>query len=278
MPMKSFANTTVLISGGSSGIGRALAEALSAQGARVGITGTNADKLAVAAETIRSKGGIVETAQFDVADDKGWIAGVAALEAKLGPIDSLFLNAGVGTDDVPIEDVPESVWRWIWEVNVMGTVYGLRACLPGMKRRGRAGHILITSSIGALASKTGMAPYAVTKAGLVALAENLRTELKGTSLGVSVLLPAAVRTSFSETSQRLAPADFQNGQSAQIFQGIGNMLQHGIEPRDVANFVLKRIADGAFYIFTHPDFRDEIAARKNELVSAIPSEAPLQLP
>ncbi|EIZ79732.1 short-chain dehydrogenase/reductase [Novosphingobium sp. Rr 2-17] len=275
--MTSFTDSTVLITGGSSGIGRALAEALAAQGARVAIVGTNAGKLAEAAEAIRATGGVVETAQFDVANEAAWTAAVPEIEAKLGPVDHLFLNAGVGTDTVPIEDVAESVWRWIWEVNVMGTVYGLRTCLPGMKARGKPGNILITSSIGAFVPKTGMAPYAATKAGLVALAENLRGELEGTAIKASVLMPAAVNTQFSQTSARLAPADFQDEAAKEVFQGIGNMLQHGIAPNDVARFVLERIEAGAFYIFTHPDFRDLIAGKQAELLAAIPTEKPLEL-
>lgn len=275
--MNGFRDTTVLISGGSSGIGRALAEALAGKGARVGITGTDKGKLASAAQAIRSRGGEVATACFDVADFEGWQTGVAAIEAALGPVDSLFLNAGVGTDDVPIEDVPDSVWRWIWEVNVMGTVHGLRACLPGMKARGRPGRVLITSSIGALMPKAGMAPYAVTKAGLVALAKNLRTELEGANLTISVLLPAAVNTSFSETSARLAPADFRSKEAEQVFRNIGTILRKGIDAGEVADFVLARIEAGAFYIFTHPDFRDVIAAQQQELLGAIPREAPLEL-
>lgn len=276
--MNSFTDTTVLITGASSGIGRALAEKLAAQGARVAITGTNAGKLSEAAEAIRGAGGRVETAQFDVANEQEWLAAVAAIESKLGPIDHLFLNAGVGTDDMPIEDVPESVWRWIWEVNVMGTVYGLRTCLPSMKARGKKGHVLITASIGALMPKMGMAPYAVTKSGLVALAKNLQTELEGTALQASVLLPAAVNTSFSETSARLAPADFREGDAAaQVYQNIGDMLKHGIDAGDVADFVIARLESGAFYIFTHPDFRDVIDGQQRELLAAIPSHAPLTL-
>lgn len=275
--MLSFENQTVLVTGGSSGIGRALAEALCAKGARVAITGTHAGKLAAAVEAIRAGGGTVESACFDVSDAAAWAGAVAAIEAALGPIDSLFLNAGVGTDSMPIEDVPQSVWRWIWEVNMMGTVNGLLACLPGMKQRGRPGHVLITSSIGGFMPKLGMAPYAVTKAGLVSLAENLAHELQDTSIGVSVLIPAAVRTDFSQTSARLAPSDFQDEQAAQAFRDIGDVLRGGIDPQVVAQFVLQRIGEGAFYIFTHPDFRDAIAARQASLLAAIPTQGPCVL-
>lgn len=275
--MIAFHDQTVLITGGSSGIGRALAEALAVQGARVAITGTHAGKLAATADAITAQGGRVATACFDVADAEAWPPAVAQLEQTLGPIDSLFLNAGVGTDSMPIEDVPQSVWHWIWQVNMMGTVNGLIACLPGMKRRARPGHILITSSIGGFEPKLGMAPYAVTKAGLVALAENLRHELDQTSLGVSVLVPAAVRTDFSQTSARLAPEDFQDEQAAQVFREIGDVIGQGIAPATVAQFVLERIAAGAFYIFTHPDFRDSIAGRQAQLLSAIPVHEPCKL-
>jgi NADP-dependent 3-hydroxy acid dehydrogenase YdfG len=275
--MKYFSDTTVLISGGSSGIGRALAEEASAHGARVGLIGTSASKLADTAAAIRKKGGVVATAQFNVADQSAWEVGVPALEAELGPIDHLFLNAGVGTGSTDIEDVTEAIWRWIWEVNVLGAVHGLHTCLPGMKRRGREGHILITSSVAALAAIRGLAPYAITKSALVALAESLRTELKGSRLGVSVLIPAAVKTEFSETSSRLAPKDFGNAQAEQVFNDIADVLRHGIAPKDVATFVLQRIADGAFYICTHPDAREAIAARQRELLAAIPTERPLEL-
>lgn len=275
--MTTFKDQTVLITGGSSGIGRALAEALCAQGARVAITGTHAGKLAATADAIRAAGGTVETACFDVADAAAWHDAIGQLERTIGPFDSLFLNAGVGTDSMPIEDVPTSVWRWIWEVNVMGTVNGLTTCLPGMKRRAKPGHILITSSIGAFEPKLGMAPYAATKAGLMALAENLRRELEGTDIGVSVLVPAAVKTDFSATSARLAPSDFQTEQAAQAFADIGAVLEHGIAPATLAQFVLDRIAQGAFYIFTHPDFRDSIAARQEQLLAAIPTREPCVL-
>lgn len=275
--MTGFKDQTVLVTGGSSGIGFALAEALCKQGARVAITGTHAGKLDAAVAAIEAQGGVITSACFDVSNADAWANAVAEIEATLGPIDSLFLNAGVGTDSMPIEDVPQSVWRWIWDVNMMGTVNGLLACLPGMKQRGRAGHVLITSSIGAFVPKLGMAPYAVTKAGLVALAENLANELEGTSIGVSVLMPAAVRTDFNNTSARLAPSDFQDEQAAKTFRDIGAVLQGGIDPRGVADFVLQRIAEGAFYIFSHPDFRALIAAKNERLLAAIPPNEPCRL-
>lgn len=275
--MKTFRDSTVLITGGSSGIGLALAHVLIQQGARVAIIGTDANKLARAAVSLGCDGTTLATAQLDVSDERAWPAVVARLETQLGPIDSVFLNAGVGTGSTPIESGPSSIWRWIWEVNVLGTVYGLRCCLPGMKSRGHPGHILITSSIAALVTPPGLGPYSASKAALLALAETLRAELAGTSLGVSVLIPAAVRTDFSATSARLAPTDFKDEHAAQVFDKIDEMLQQGLPPLDVANFVMARISAGAFYICTHPDFRERIAAGQSQLLEAIPTDTALQV-
>jgi NAD(P)-dependent dehydrogenase (short-subunit alcohol dehydrogenase family) len=275
--MMDFSGKVVLITGGSSGIGLALAHRLADQGARIGLIGTNTVKLADAQEALRKSGATVANAPFNVADEQAWPRAVEHLEAQLGPVDGLFLNAGVGSGSTPTESGPSSIWRWIWETNVLGTVYGLRTCLPGMKARGQPGHVLITSSIAALAALPGLAPYASSKAAVIALAETLRAELAGTSIGVSVLIPAAVRTDFSATSARLAPTDFKDGRAAQVFDEISQVLQQGVDPADVAAFVLQRIAAGAFYIFTHPDFRQQIAARQRELLGAIPSSVPLSL-
>ena len=275
--MKSFANSTVLITGGSSGIGLGLAHELARQGARVGLVGTDEGKLERATTALRALGSTVASARLNVADEEAWPRALEQLEVELGPVDSLVLNAGIGTGSTPTEAGPSSLWRWIWEVNVLGTVYGLRACLPGMKARGRAGHVLITSSIAALIAPAGLGPYTASKAAVIALAETLRAELGGSSIGVSVLIPAAVRTDFSATSARLAPADFRDDRAKQVFGEIGDMLRQGLDPIDVASFVLKRIAEGAFYICTHPNFRDRIATRQRELLAAIPSITALQL-
>jgi NAD(P)-dependent dehydrogenase (short-subunit alcohol dehydrogenase family) len=276
--MKSFKDTTVYVVGGSSGIGFALAECLASQQARVGLIGSSPEKLARARTHIGASGSVVATARLDIRDEYAWTGALAELESNIGPPDSLFLNAGVGSGSTAVEAGPSSVWRWIWEVNVLGTVYGLRACLPGMRARARPGHILITSSIAGLVHPPGLGPYTVSKAALIGLAGTLREELRGTALGVSALIPSAVRTDFSSTSSRQAPADFRDEVASRAFSDIAGVLQSGLDPRAVAPFVLERIAAGAYYICTHSDFRALIAADHQELLDSIPARTALNLP
>ena len=272
------AGTTWFITGGSSGIGLGLGLAAAARGARVALAGTSRSKLDAAESMLTSRGATGIGLVLDVADAGAWPSALAAAEERLGPIDHLVLNAGIGTENTPVDSSPLALWRWTFDVNVMGLVHGLHCCLPGMRSRGRAGRILITSSIAALVTPAGLGPYSTTKAAAIALAETLRAELAATSIVPSVLVPAAVRTQFSATSNRHAPAEWDPDERARSLEHVRNMLDGGLDPLDVGHFVVAQMLRGAFYIFTHPDFRAEIAARQAELLTAVPLSASLIAP
>jgi NAD(P)-dependent dehydrogenase (short-subunit alcohol dehydrogenase family) len=272
------AGTTWFITGGSSGIGLGVALAAAARGARVALAGTSRSKLDAAEALLASRGATGLGLVLDVTDAGAWPGAVAAAEERLGPIDHLVLNAGIGTEDTPVDSAPLALWRWTFDVNVMGLVHGLHCCLPAMRARGRAGRILITSSIAALVTPPGLGPYSTTKAAAIALAETLRAELAATPIVPSVLIPAAVRTDFSATSNRHAPAEWDADERARSLEHVRHMLDGGLDPLDVGHFVVARMLRGAFYIFTHADFRAGIAARQAELLSAVPPSAPLDVP
>ena len=272
------AGTTWFITGGSSGIGLGLGLAAAARGARVALAGTSRSKLDAAESMLASRGATGIGLVLDVADAGAWPSALAAAEERLGPIDHLVLNAGIGTENTPVDSSPLALWRWTFDVNVMGLVHGLHCCLPAMKARGRTGRILITSSIAALVTPAGLGPYSITKAAAIALAETLRAELAATSIVPSVLVPAAVRTQFSATSNRHAPADWDPDERARSLEHVRAMLDGGLDPLDVGHFVVAQMLRGAFYIFTHPDFRAEIAARQAELLTAVPLSASLIAP
>ena len=270
--------TTWFITGGSSGIGLGLGLAAAARGARVALAGTSRSKLDAAESLLASRGATGMGLVLDVTDAGAWPAVIARAEERLGPIDHLVLNAGIGTENTPVESAPLSLWRWTFDVNVMGVVHGLQCCLPAMRARARTGRIMITSSIAALISPPGLAPYSVSKAAAIALAETLRSELAATPIRPSVLIPAAVRTDFSATSNRHAPAEWDPQERARALEHVRNMLDGGLDPLEVGRFVVAQMLRGAFYIFTHADFRAGIAARQAELLSAVPLTAPLTAP
>ena len=173
----------VVVTGASRGIGRAVASAAADRGAHVGgIARTPLEGLAHRVA--------------DVADRDQVTAAVGALERELGPVDILVANAGIGLygpfADAAIEDIERLV-----QVNVLGTVYPVKAVLPGMIER-RRGHVVIVSSVAGRFGAPFEAAYAATKFAQIGLAEAISVELSGSGVGVTVIDPAVVRTSFFE--------------------------------------------------------------------------------
>lgn len=262
--MRNFQGAVAFVSGASSGIGLALAHQLALRGARVAITGTSSEKLRAAEASFADRSCVMPIA-FDVTDEASWRKAVEQVEGEWGPIRFLALNAGVGMGGELIEDVPTVTWRWAWEVNVMGVVHGLRQCLPRMRKHGLEAHILMTSSVAGVWRAPTVGPYIITKSAVVALAESLRTELADSQIGVSVLLPGAVKTDLPRTSARASPAPMGD----QIVDMMTDFLASGLDPEAVGAHALDRVSAGAFYIFTHPQVDDEVAARHAEMAAAM---------
>ena len=180
-----FDGQTVLILGGSAGIGLAAARLFHAEGARLAITGRNPASLkAVAGElgalTLRSDMG-------EVADSA---AAVAAAGKALGAIDILFVNAGVG-GFAAIPDVTEEFWDGIHDVNLRGAFFAIQAALPLMRG---GGNIVITGSIGSVMALPGNVAYAAAKAGLRAVARILAKELLPRRIRVNMISPGPTDT------------------------------------------------------------------------------------
>jgi short-subunit dehydrogenase len=164
------AGAVCLVTGASSGIGRATAAALAARGARVTALGRDAERLAGVGERQ-----IVHDLVEPLAED-------------LGPVDVLVNNAGIGeTSDV----------ERLIAVNLVAPILLTRALLPGMLERGR-GHIVNVASIAGFVGPREEAVYAATKGGLIAFSDSLRYELRGTGVGVTLVAPGVIATEFFE--------------------------------------------------------------------------------
>jgi short-subunit dehydrogenase len=189
---KSFAGQVAVITGASSGIGRSLARELAAQGAHVGLIARRRDQLETLAEEIRTAGGTAALVPADVGDRAQTVAAVRELAAKLGPVDLLVANAGVGAptllDPVNVPDI-ERMFR----VNVLGMVYSFEAVLPDMLRRGR-GHLAGVSSLAAYKGLPGESAYCASKAAMSSYLEGLRIQLRDRGIAVTTICPGFVRT------------------------------------------------------------------------------------
>ena len=219
----------VIVTGGASGIGRALARRFATEGAR-GVVVADLDESG--AKSVAAEFGGLGLG-VDVSDEPAVGELVAAAEREYGPVDLLCSNAGIGTPGGV--DAPNDAWQKIWDVNLMSHVYGARAVLPGMIERGE-GYLLNTASAAGLLSQIGSAPYAVTKHAAVALAEWLSITHGDQGIKVSVLCPQAVRTAMTAHSEGGGVA------------GVDGM----IEPEEVTDSVIEGLADERFLILPHP--------------------------
>lgn len=194
----SFAKRVAVITGASSGIGRALALMLASQGCRVGLIARRQDKLEELSEEIRNAGGAAATACADVGDRSATSAALESLRSRFGPIDLLIANAGVGMptllDPLNISDVEQMV-----RINFLGVIYSLEAVLPEMLRRGQ-GHVAAVSSLAAYKGLPGESAYCATKAGVNVYLEGLRIRLRGTGIAVTTICPGFVRTPMTDVN------------------------------------------------------------------------------
>ncbi len=218
-----------VVTGGASGIGRAMATRFVREGARqVVIADLNEEGLNAVADEIGARAIVT-----DVSDENAVIDLIRTSESDYGQIDLLCNNAGIGIGGGV--EAPNEGWEKIWQINVMAHVYAARAALPAMLARGE-GYMINTASAAGLLSQVGSAPYAVTKHAAVGLAEWLALSYGARGLRVSVLCPQAVRTAMT--------AGNEDGVAAQ--DGM-------MEPEELCDAVMEALAEERFLIIPHQE-------------------------
>lgn len=218
-----------VITGGGSGIGRALAARFMAEGAKqVVVVDINAENAAAVA---RELGCVAMTADVSVEADIARV--IEETESRVGPIDLFCSNAGVGLGETPAS--PNAEWQLSWDVNVMPHVYAARYLVPRMVARG-GGYLLNTASAAGLLSQIGGAAYAVSKHAAVGFAEWLAIHHAHEGIKVSLLCPQAVRTPMT--------AGDNEGVAAASVDGM-------MEPEDLAEIVIAGLRSERFLILTH---------------------------
>ena len=195
---KTYKNKLCVITGGSSGIGLAIAEQLAAEGARLLLLARDTATLEGAAAHLRTLGAAeVATLSADVAKD-GEIARLPAAIAALGPAADLVVNSAGIVSAGLLHEVPMEEWRRLHEINVLGVVRVLDAVLPAMLARAARGEgrgqIVNIASAAGLVGFSGLGAYAATKSAVVGFSESLRNELAGAGIGVTTVCPGFVKT------------------------------------------------------------------------------------
>ncbi len=239
--MRSVAGAAVVVTGGGSGIGAALARRFAAEGARVVVNDIDAD----AAAAVAASCGAVP-APGDAAGEEGVAALIGAARAELGEIDLYCANAGIVRGGGP--ETAEPDWDASWQVNVMAHVRAARLLLGPWLERGH-GHLICTVSAAGLLTMPGTAPYSVTKHAALAFAEWLAVTHAHRGLTVQAICPLGVRTAMLNGSDPLAE------------KLLGD---DAIPPEKVADAVIEGIADGRFLILPHPEVAGMYAGRAGE--------------
>jgi NAD(P)-dependent dehydrogenase (short-subunit alcohol dehydrogenase family) len=240
-----------VITGGASGIGLAVAEALIAEGMRVVLADIDAPKLRDVEARLTESGAEVTAVVCDTTAEAEVDALAERTIERFGGAHVVFNNAGIGgVGDAWTE--PIALWHRVFDVNLFGVVHGIRAFLPIMRQQG-FGHLVNTASMAGLGAAPGIAPYVASKHAVVGLSESLFLELQATAspVGVSVLCPGFVKTDL--TNKEPARVDGELAQAVNEYLRAG--VEGGIPASDVADQVVAAIRDGRFWILTHEELR-----------------------
>lgn len=263
--------TVAFVTGGASGIGLGIATALAARGALVAVADLRSDHLARARDQAVRDGWEARflAFEFDAADRQGFATALAATEARFGPLRILVNNAGVGIAG-PVAEATFGDWDWGLSVNLGGVVNGLVCGLPLLRRHGLGGHVVNTSSLGALMPpRPTRGIYATAKAGLIALTEHMRLDLEGSGIGVSVLLPGPTLSNIHE-SEQVRPAELRIG--SRFLDYATDSPPAGIvwqDPAIAGRMTVEAILANRLYIVTHGEYLGAVKARNAAIEEAV---------
>ena len=265
-----------VITGGASGIGRAVAEKAAAEGMKVVLADIEETALKAVESELTALGADALAVVTDVSD----AASVRELRdralAQYGAVHLVHNNAGVGGGG-PIWDVPEQDWRWILGVYLWVVIHGVTTFVPLLIEQGE-GHVVNTASIAGLTTAPFLGPYNATKQAVVAISETLFKDLQSagvSGVGVSVLCPGFVRTRIGESARNRpdwAPEpEAENAEEAATLRtAINDLISSGIAPATVAERVFDAVRTDTFYIRTHPELDAAIATRFTEIIETRP--------
>ena len=270
--MKDFAGRVAVVTGGASGIGRALAEAFAKRGMKIVIADMSQSNLDETAEALRASGTEVMPVRLDVRERDALAQLAEDVVARYGGAHVLCNNAGVGHSGFMHELTLEE-WDWVIDVNLKSVVYGIHAFLPHMRKSGQPCHILNTASMAGLVSSAGMGPYNATKFAVVAVSETLAAECVGSNIGVSVLCPGWVSTRILD-DERYLPESIARLSRSDLIQAmteeVRKLINEGMKPADVAERVIAAIESGSLYVLTHPEMMPFIEERFRRIMTARP--------
>ncbi|WP_280274435.1 SDR family oxidoreductase [Nocardia wallacei] len=249
--MKDLTGRKCLITGAASGIGRATALAAARQGAQLFLTDIAEAGLRETARLVEEAGGRVAALQaLDVSDYDAVTAWAERVRAEHGSLDVVMNIAGIATWGT-VENLEHRHWRAVIDVNLMGPIHIIENFVPPMVRAGRGGHLVNVSSAAGLLALPWHAAYSASKFGLRGISDVLRFDLERHGIGVSLVVPGAVRTPLVGTVQIVGVDrdDPRVRKLTGLFEG------HAASPEQVADRIIAGIERNRYLVHTSFDIR-----------------------
>lgn len=267
--MSDYKDKVVVITGAANGIGKELAAQFAAKGAKLALADIDAENIAKLEKELKSKGAEVFTSIFDVSNYADMETFSKKTFEKYGSVDYLFNNAGViaaGT----IWELPLKDWEWVFGVNVMGTVHGVRAFVPEMLKQDKESRVINTASVAGMVTGANLPVYVSSKFAALSLTEVFDIQLQDTASKVRahVICPGVVQTDLKNCNRHRPAALFDADDryyKTEDFKTKNTTLQNsfaaGITTEKAVATIFEEMEKGTFYIMTHPEYNPLISLR-----------------
>ncbi len=274
--MQDVAGKVAFITGGASGIGLAMARTFAAAGMKVAVADIQVSALAAVATEFADSNSELITMQVDVSDRSAMEQAAEDTIKAFGKVHVVCNNAGVAVSG-NISDMNYSDWDWVMKVNLDGVINGVVTFVNRIKSHGEGGYFVNTASMAGQIGIADLGVYNTAKFGVVGMSEAMRQDLAKFNIGTSVLCPGFVATNIY-TSERNRPehlgksvnpvipmpsADDDPGKAIKLQQ----MRAYTIDPSIIGDMVLYAIQNDIFYILSHPEFKQSIENRSEEIRS-----------
>jgi NAD(P)-dependent dehydrogenase (short-subunit alcohol dehydrogenase family) len=266
VPLTSLKDRTAVVTGGASGIGRALALLFAREGASVVVADLDEAGMAETVAGVEKAGRRGLAVRTDVSRRADVEALAARAFAEFGGVHVVCNNAGVALWG-GLESVSHQDWEWAIGVNLWGVIHGVEAFVPRMVAQKQPGHVVNTASMAGLIASQGLGVYNTTKYAVVGLSETLQKDLRGYDIGVSVLCPMGVNTAIRQ-SERNRPTALRNESAAREGRAV-ELIGRYLSPEHVAERVLRAIYANRLYVITHEEGLTPLKRRFERMARAI---------
>lgn len=237
-----------VVTGGGSGLGRGFCAQIAARGGQVVVADLNEDNARETVKILESRGAKAWVYRIDVSNPEEVEALAEYAEKVMGGVDLIVNNAGVATVGA-VGDVPIADWNWLMGINLHGVIYGCHSFVKIFKKQ-KSGFIINVASAAGLLSAPNMAPYNVSKAGVISLSETLFAEVKKDGIGVTVLCPTFFKTNILNAARDHANGDDRGRKIAQKAMDTAKLTAD-----DVARIALDAANSGQLYVIPQADGR-----------------------